>query len=148
MGRITFPYSLYLLTQGKYFFMHKNKQLLQHLSSYLSCDAAENCQTWLDNAWSMAGSDIASRDDYYLRCNPMHVVPFIKQPTLILNAYDDPLCTVDNVIEHLHLFDKSVVPGAALVLTQAGSHCAFFEIFLGNWAERVAFEFFESVLKT
>jgi len=82
-----------------------------------------------DNQYAFAG--FASAADYHAATNPMLVADAIRVPILILNAADDPICTLANVDEHRGLFTR--VPESLLVLTRRGSHCAFFE---GHWRPR------------
>lgn len=58
----------------------------------------------------------------------------------------DPLCVVDNYHDHSHLMeDDNNMVGS--ILTKTGSHLPFYEgLFLNNWAERLAFEFFDAYL--
>ncbi len=59
----------------------------------------------------------------------------------------DPLCVVQNYHENIapiHAASNAV----GSVLTKTGSLLPFYEgLFLSNWAERVAFEFFEAYLQ-
>ena len=64
-------------------------------------------------------------EDYMMNSNPSEVFDDIKIPTLILNAKDDPVCHIDNVYEHQHRIEA--MDYVILVLTDRGSHCAYFE---------------------
>jgi hypothetical protein len=58
----------------------------------------------------------------------------------------DPLCVVQNYHEEVHKVMKhGCCVGTAL--TKTGSHLPFYEgLFMGNWAEKVTFEFFDAFL--
>jgi predicted alpha/beta-fold hydrolase len=75
----------------------------------------------------------------------MRVADAVGIPLLILNAADDPVCTLANVKEHRGLFTR--VPESLLVLTARGSHCAFFEgpWRARSWAHRLMAEYFAAV---
>eukprot|EP01038_Epipyxis_sp_PR26KG_P004223 gene4223-5999_t len=143
MKKFSSPYSDLLLQRGKDFFLLQNKELLEGLKGYEECLNANNLQDWLDHSYAMAGCK--SKEDYYLRYNPMNHCKNITKPCLFINAEDDPICVVDNVMENIELFNES--NGAMLALTKTGSHCPFYEgFFMNNWAEKAAYEFFDAVL--
>ena len=55
---------------------------------------------------------------------------------MIINAADDPVCVVENVLDHVAAVRR--MPDALLVRTARGSHCAFFEGWLArSWANRL-----------
>ena len=58
----------------------------------------------------------------------------------------DPLCVVQNYLDNIteiHSHHNAV----ASILTKTGSHLPFYEgLFMRNWAEKVAFEFFDAYL--
>ena len=62
---------------------------------------------------------------------------------LILNAKDDPVCHIDNVYENQHRIEA--MENVILVLTDRGSHCAYFEGLTAKpWANRMIKEYFTS----
>ena len=78
-----------------------------------------------------------------LNSNPSEVFDHIKIPVLILNAKDDPVCHIDNVYEHQHRVQA--MDNVILVLTDRGSHCAYFEGFTAKpWANRMITNYFSS----
>lgn len=92
-----------------------------------------------------------SMEEFYEKTNPMRVIEFIREPFLCLNAEDDPLCVAENVLENVHYFDKRE-HNAVIAYTKTGGHCSFYELspfnifFQNSWSERVAFQFFDSVM--
>lgn len=86
----------------------------------------------------------ASKEEYYDSCNPMRVVSNIKKPCIFINSEDDPLCVVENAYENLEFVKSST--WVALILTKCGSHLPFYDVFMSSWAEKLTFEFFESIL--
>mmetsp|Transcript_8179 Transcript_8179/g.13592 ORF Transcript_8179/g.13592 Transcript_8179/m.13592 type:complete len:477 (+) Transcript_8179:46-1476(+) len=144
MGRFTTPYKEGLLWKAKDYFLRTNEELLKHLPGYEACMNAKDLQEWLDNSYAMAGCE--SVEHYYEQYNPMNHIYRSETPSLYLNAENDPLCVVENFLEQNENM-RNAVCSAGAVLTKTGSHCPFYEgLFLSNWAEKVTFEFFDSVL--
>ena len=56
--------------------------------------------------------------------NPMAVAAAMRTPLCVINAADDPVCSVQSVHEHSHFFDSH---DRLLVLTQRGSHGTYYE---------------------
>ena len=127
-------YSRAMATRLKRHFLEPHAQAFAHLGSYNSCLAASDLSEFHENLYEMAGC--ASVGDYLQRSNPMGVFDRIAVPMLILNADDDPVCVVDNVLDHLDAIKR--IPDALLVRSARGSHCAFFEGWLArSWANRL-----------
>ena len=156
MGRFGFPYAQHLLELGKkfYFKTKNNVDLLSKLPGYKEFLEATDLQLWLDYSFGMAGFD--SKEAYYDATNPMRVISSIKQPCLMINSHDDPLCLVSNALEYLD--QVSANEGAIVAITRTGSHLPFLELgyvllsfwsprlYPSSWADRAAFEFFDAVL--
>jgi hypothetical protein len=76
--------------------------------------------------------------------NPSTVFDKITVPILILNAKDDPVCHIDNVYENQHRVEA--MDNVILVLTDRGSHCAYFEGLTAKpWANRMIMEYFWAI---
>lgn len=115
-------------------FLAPHAQAFAHLGGYGACLAARDLSEFHDNLYEMAGC--ASLDAYLERSNPMGVFHRIIVPTLILNAEDDPVCVIENALDHLDAIQR--IPDALLVRTARGSHCAFFEGWRArSWANRL-----------
>jgi uncharacterized protein len=115
-------------------FLEPHPQAFAHLPSYEACLRAPDLDAFHQNLYEMAGC--ASVDAYLERSNPMGVFHRITVPTLILNADDDPVCVIENAVDHLDAIKR--LPNALLVRTARGSHCAFFEGWRPrSWANRL-----------
>ncbi|MDM4769932.1 YheT family hydrolase [Solimonas sp. SE-A11] len=127
-------YSRAMATRLKRHFLEPHSQSFAHLGSYNSCLAATDLSEFHQNLYEMAGC--ASVGDYLQRSNPMGVFNSIAVPMMILNADDDPVCVVENVLDHLDAIKR--IPDALLVRSARGSHCAFFEGWAArSWANRL-----------
>lgn len=125
-------------------FITPNKEIFQHLNSYNDLVSAQDLHEFHQHLYEVAGNE--STEDYMQKSNPSVVFDEIKIPTLILNSKDDPVCHIDNVYENQHRIEA--MDNVILVLTERGSHCAFFEgITAKPWANRVIKEYFTSFTK-
>jgi len=123
-------------------FITPNKEHLQHLDSYDALTETQDLHEFHQHLYEVAGND--STEDYMQNSNPAVVFDDIKIPLLILNAKDDPVCHIDNVYEHKHRIEA--MANVILVLTDRGSHCAYFEgITAKSWANRMIKEYFTSL---
>lgn len=122
-------------------FITPNKQTLKHLVSYEQLSASQDLHEFHQNLYEVAGSE--STEKYMQESNPSTVFDNIKIPILILNSKDDPVCHIDNVYENQHRVEA--MSNVILVLTDRGSHCAFFEgITAKPWANRMIKEYFSA----
>lgn len=127
-------YSRAMAKRLKRHFLHPHPQAFAHFGRYVDCLAARDLDEFHQNLYELAGC--ASVDDYLARCNPMGVFDRITAPVMILNADDDPVCVIENALDHLDAIKR--IPGALLVRTARGSHCAFFEGWTArSWANRL-----------
>ena len=138
-----------LLWAAKKLYLGKNEKLLKEAypTDYASCAKAKTFQDWNDLTFRFAG--FASRDEYYDHNNPMRTIKHAVDPCLFINAQDDPICLVENLYEHLNLFDQPHC--LAVAETATGSHCPFIPlswnpITTKAWTEDVMVEFFSAVL--
>jgi len=146
MSRMQWPYQQLLLRHAKEYFLCRNHALLKDKAGFCEMNDAKCLQSWLDNSYAISG--YRSKDEFYLKTNPMETVQFIKDPMLVINSENDPICVAENVHENMDIFRSS--QGATLVLTKLGSHLPFFELSwnpfrLESWAERLSFEYIEQV---
>eukprot|EP01032_Pedospumella_encystans_P021384 gene21384-24258_t len=145
MGRFANFYADMLLKHGKKFFLKVNKALLEHLPGYHDCLGATDLQEWIDHAYAMAGCE--SKEHYYETYNPVNYVYQSTRPVLSICSENDPLCVVENFYDNQHRMESCNSPVGS-ILTKTGSHLPFYEgLFLGNWAEKVSFQFFDAYLK-
>ena len=144
MGRFGPPYANMLLEKGKKFFIKDNEDILKGCPGFHECLLADDLQAWLDSSYGMGGFE--SREEYYDKTNPMRFVHHIRQPVLMLNATDDPLCLIENVYNNEYMFEMDPPTCAITVVTETGSHCSFYEMGMYCWSEKVAFEFLDHAL--
>ncbi len=138
--RIHRLYDRYLIGAVRRYFLERHAAALAALPGWAEIMASRTVGELHDRQHPFAG--FASTDAYHRHTNPMVVADAVGIPLLILNAADDPVCTVANVDEHRELFTR--VPDSLLVLTARGSHCAFFEGHRRprSWAHRLIAEYF------
>jgi len=122
-------------------FITPNQEKFQNFESFNALKTSEDLHEFHQNLYEVAGSQ--STEDYMQNSNPSEVFEQIKIPFLILNSKDDPVCHVENVYEHQHRIEA--MDNVILVLTERGSHCAYFEGFTAKpWANRLIKEYFRA----
>ncbi len=91
-------------------------------------------QEFQNEYFEMAGfSDYQS---YNQAINPIYVFENVKIPLMILNAEDDPVCSIKN----LEPFKQTIenMSNIIVVTTKKGSHCGFYEgLNTKSWASRL-----------
>lgn len=91
------------------------------------------------NYYKMAGFD--DYESYVKASNPIYVFEDITVPLMILNAENDPVCSIKN----LELYKEPIMnmPNIMVVTTKKGSHCGFYEgtFKTTSWATRLMAEF-------
>lgn len=131
-------YSRAMATRLKRHFLESQQPVFGHLATYAPCLAATDLAEFHDRLYEIAGC--ADRDDYLARSNPVKVFKDVAVPLLVLNADDDPVCVVDNTLDHLDTI--RALPKTLLVRTARGSHCAFYEGWTArSWAHRLLAEY-------
>ncbi|MGQ0621395.1 MAG: YheT family hydrolase [Panacagrimonas sp.] len=127
-------YSRAMATRLKRHFLESNARTFGHLTTFGSCMAATDIAEFHDRLYEMAGC--VDRSDYLARSNPVVVFKNVSVPLLVLNADDDPVCVVDNTLDHLDTI--RALSNTLLVRTTRGSHCAFYEGWSArSWAHRL-----------
>jgi len=120
-------------------FITPNADKFQHLASFEALKDTQTLHEFHQHLYEVAGNE--SAEDYMKNSNPSVVFDDIKIPILILNAKDDPVCHIDNVYEHQPRVEA--MENVILVLTDRGSHCAYFEGLTAKpWANRLIKEYF------
>jgi predicted alpha/beta-fold hydrolase len=151
MGRFTWPYNSILLATQNLLYLRKNRDLVykhnpDHFEKLMK---ATNLQEWLDESYVFAQQGNANKDAYYDHCNPMRVAHHVVDPSLFIQARDDPVCDINNLYENLDLFQKP--SGLAVAEVVSGSHCPFMPLRLNPvsnaaWTDQVMVEFFSAVM--
>lgn len=125
-------------------FIAPHSQHFAQLPSFHTACQAKNMAELQSFMHEFAG--YPNTDDYLAHCNPAPVMADIKTPLLVINADDDPVCVVKNVIEHQDTvleMNKTV-----LVRTKRGSHCAFYEGWRArSWANQLMAEYLQTLHK-
>ena len=137
----------HILGACKAFFLRRqNEALLRAVPGIERLRAARTLADYQRCAYALEGyADVAAM---HAATNPMGVARDIRKPLLVINAEDDPVCSVRNVYDHMALFDEP--HDRMLLLTRHGGHCTYFEGLLwprGSWAERVAMDYMHEVLR-
>lgn len=115
-------------------FVAPHAELFGHLATYQACLAASTLADFQEHAYEIAG--FTTHAEYLEHSNPMGVVGRIAVPVLVINSDDDPVCHVDNVIEHSGAVER--LQRALLVRTSHGSHCSHFEGWTArSWSHRL-----------
>lgn len=117
---------------------HNLHELMVHLSPFAGPALRQEPPRVRGNGVQAAVEEAAEAEpaewdfaSYLRHCNPMGPVRDVKTPLLILNADDDPICTVANVRDHLE--DIRSVESAVLLQLPKGGHCGFYT---GAWRPR------------
>lgn len=123
-------------------FLAPNAAVLGHLETYSRCIAAGNLAELHEQIYEIAGC--SSHADYLQRSNPVDVFEQIAKPLLVLNADDDPLCVMQNTLDHAETVTR--LQNALLVRTARGSHCAHYEGWTaGSWSNRLIADYLVGV---
>lgn len=123
-------------------FITPNKDKFEHLESFEALNNADDLHEFHQHLYEVAGNK--STEEYMNKSNPSSVFDDIAIPILILNAKDDPVCHIDNVYENQRRVEA--MNNVILVLTDRGSHCAYFEgITAKPWANRMISEYFTAI---
>lgn len=143
--RIHRAYDRYMVRALRRYFLERHAPALRTVPGYDDVLASRTVGEFHDRQYTLAG--FASAAEFHRHTNPMVVAGDIRVPLLIVNAADDPVCTLENVREHRELVTS--VTDCLLVLTARGSHCAFFEGWRPrSWAHRVIADYLRAVHAT
>lgn len=123
-------------------FITPNREVMAHLPTVEHLPEVEDLATLHRALYELAGhTDYAAYDR---ASNPMHVFTGIRVPLMVLNAEDDPVCRIGNVMPWLDTM--RAMPNVILVTTAEGSHCAHYEGWAArSWAARLMAEYFRAV---
>ncbi len=121
---------------------HQNK--LQHLSTFKYLNTAKDLLSFHQKVYEFSG--YASYQDYSDATNPMKVFKQMTCPVMVLNAYDDPVCNIQNA--EPYVADIQQMPNIILVKTRKGSHCAYPQGWQAkSWAHQLMAEYFQAIHK-
>ena len=169
---VMFTVPFFFTVGVKDWFIGQNEELLrQHDNEAVNkmLDAT-SLQEIVDHGVIFAGYDNITH--YYMDTNPINEVRDISTPKLVLNAVDDPCCTIDNLYEtspYPHHEGKTFAQmiretkRGMVAVTYTGSHCPFICTrgrwfpfvtdpltngwMLNSWADEVAIEYYRAALE-
>ncbi len=136
-------YSRLMARRLRAYFLERNRAHLESAAGFSKLHEAQDLVEFHEAIAPLAGFE--SRADYLRETNPMVVAHDVRVPMLVINAKDDPVCSVTQVYKHgVPLSGR--LPGAILALTANGAHCAFHRGWTSRrtWAHRVMVEYFQA----
>jgi hypothetical protein len=123
------------------YFIYPYQNTWNQLASIEKILATTNLERFEKEYFEMAGFE-----DYQSYCqaiNPIYVFENVKIPLMILNAEDDPVCSIKNLEPYKDMIQK--MENIAVVTTKKGSHCGFYEnLTVKSWASRLMADFFKN----
>ncbi|HET8730452.1 MAG TPA: alpha/beta fold hydrolase [Moraxellaceae bacterium] len=123
-------------------FITPHLESLVHLANTARLQAADNLGDFHREMYELAG--YSTYEEYAAASNPMRVFAAIRTPLMILNAEDDPVCRIDNVVPYLDTMRQ--MPDIILVTTATGSHCAHYEGWSAqSWSGRLMARYFTAM---
>ncbi len=123
-------------------FVTPNRETLAHLPSFAALEGAQSLDEFHQHLYECAG--YSSHQAFLENCNPISVMEKVSIPLLVLNAEDDPVCVLDNVLDHRRAMAN--MPRTILAVTARGSHCAYLAGFTARpWAHHLAAEFLQAL---
>ncbi|MCU4588246.1 alpha/beta hydrolase [Acinetobacter ursingii] len=123
------------------YFIDPYQQTWSQTASLKKVLATTNLEDFEKEYFEMAGFE-----DYQSYCqaiNPIYVFENVKIPLIILNAEDDPVCSIKNLEPYKDVIQK--MDNIAVITTKKGSHCGFYEGFATrSWAARLMADFLKN----
>lgn len=119
-------------------FIQPYEQTWNQLESVQKVLQTKTLQEFQNEYFEMAG--YADYQSYSKSVNPIYVFENVKIPLMILNAEDDPVCSIKN----LDPFKETIqnMDNVVVVTTKKGSHCGFYEgVKSKSWATRLMADF-------
>ena len=100
--------------------------------------ATKTLQEFESQYFEMAG--FKDYQSYTQATNPVYVFENVKIPLMILNAEDDPVCSIKNFEPYKATIEQ--MQNVAVITTKKGSHCGFYEgLATKSWAARLMADF-------
>ena len=136
-------YDAYLTRKMIRFFLERNRETLCDLEGFDHCAEARTMMEFHERLYPLAGFE--TREAYEVASDPMRVAGDMTTPVLVLNAEDDPVCSVINVHRHRKAMQK--LERTITALTRYGGHCGFYERWNpeSSWADRAIAEYLTAV---
>ena len=117
--------------------------MLGEIDGFEHCLSARTMVEFHERLYPLAGFE--TLEAYEDASDPMRVAARVMTPVLVINAEDDPVCSVTNV--HRHRAAMQRLPRVVMALTRYGGHCGFFEGVAADtsWCDRAVTEFLGTV---
>ena len=133
------PFYTKLMTQKLFrVFIYPYQNTWQAMDSVKHVLTTKTLQQFQTKYFEMAG--FKDYESYSQATNPVYVFENIKIPLMILNAEDDPVCSIKNLEPYKAKIQQ--MQNIVVVTTKRGSHCAFYEGFQSkSWASRLIADF-------
>lgn len=123
-------------------FIHPYAQTWQNSESLKVILASKSLDDFQRHYYQLAG--YSSFEEYNLAVNPIYVFENIKIPIMVLNAEDDPVCSIKNLEPYKKVIQT--MPNIIVVTTKKGSHCGYYEGFeTRSWATKLMANYFKLV---
>jgi predicted alpha/beta-fold hydrolase len=132
-------YDAYMTRKMIRFFLERNRDVLGPIDGFERCTSARTMVEFHEQLYPLAGFETLQA--YEEASDPMRVADNLTTPVLVLNAQDDPVCSVANVRRHRKAMQR--LPRVLTALTDYGGHCGFFEGAASDtsWSDRAVGEF-------
>lgn len=122
-------------------FIHPYAPTWRNTESLQTVLASKSLDDFQQTYYRLAG--YASFEEYNQAVNPIYVFENIKIPIMILNAEDDPVCSIKNLEPYKKVIQG--MPNMIVVTTKKGSHCGFYEgIQTKSWATKLMADYFKT----
>lgn len=132
-------YDAYMTRKMIQFFLDRHRGVLGSVDGFEHCRAARTMVEFHERLPPLAGFE--SAEAYDRASDPMRVASGNTTPILVLNAEDDPVCSVANVHRHREAMQR--LPRVITAVTRYGGHCGFYEGARAStsWSDRAIAEF-------
>lgn len=119
-------------------FIYPHKDVWQKVESLTQVLSSKTLLEFEQKYFEMAG--FKDYPSYAQATNPIYVFENVKIPLMILNAEDDPVCSIKNFEPYKAVCEK--MQNIVVVTTKKGSHCGFYEgVQTKSWATRLIADF-------
>ena len=133
------PFYSKMMTQKLFkAFVYPYKNTWNAVASVEKVLTTKTLQEFQTTYYEMAGfTDYQSYDQ---AINPIYVFENVKIPLMILNAEDDPVCSIKNLEPYKDIIQN--MDNIMVVTTKKGSHCGFYEgLNTKSWAAKLIADF-------
>ena len=120
-------------------FIHPYQETWKKIASWEQILSVKNLSDFEKLYFQMAG--FSDYETYTKATNPIYVFENVKIPLMILNAEDDPICRIDNLLPYKKIIQD--MQNIMVVTTKKGSHCGFYEgvTKTKSWSTRLMAEY-------